>query len=315
MKNKTQLISVFCLSCVCAMTAAAENPWSIAVGPAARIGAKTKISGTAAANGHVTADPLGGSTTFDWDADGAGQVVQEVGDYFLDVTRSSSISAEDEDSAMGFNFVLSRDIVTKGTFDFGVRLGFSGYWGVEQKGSLESTTDRYAFDALAPLFWGVDGWTPGGNYYSDPLWYDQAGNVIPSVFVDPSSSAVTSRQQIRTRSSLYQISVGPTAKWSPTERFYVSIAPALLLNLVDLQLKRDTWTAGNDPTSDSAHQTKALPGVGLYLQSGYLITENWGIYGSVGYEYMDKTDISCGSVRAETDFSSMVVSAGIEYRF
>lgn len=322
MKNKTQIISVCCLSLVCALTVTAENPWSITVGPAARVGTKTKISSTSssAANGHVTPDPSGGATTFDWDADGAGQVVLTGGAYFLDVTRSSatsSSSSENDETPMGFSFVLARDIVTEGTFDFGMRLGFSGYWGREQKASSDSTTDRYSFDALAPLYWAGTGWTPGGNYFSGltGMWYDSAGNVIPSVFLVPSASAISSRQQIRTKSSLYQISVGPTAKWSPSKRFYVSIAPVLLLNLADTQMKRDVWTAAGGSTSDSAHETKALPGAGLHLQSGYLLTESWGIYGSVGYEYIEKADIACGTVRAETDFSSLVVSAGVEYRF
>lgn len=44
-------------------------------------------------------------------------------------------------------------------------------------------------------------------------------------------------------------------------------------------------------------------------------TENIGFFGQVGYEWIDEDDVSVRGVRATTDYSSLVLSAGIQVRF
>ena len=45
------------------------------------------------------------------------------------------------------------------------------------------------------------------------------------------------------------------------------------------------------------------------------ITENVGLFTEVGYEWIDKADMGLGRTDAEFDFSSLVVSAGVVFRF
>ncbi len=45
------------------------------------------------------------------------------------------------------------------------------------------------------------------------------------------------------------------------------------------------------------------------------VTDWLGLYGEVGYEWVDGFETSVGDVRSTVDFSSLVVSAGIVLRF
>ena len=56
-----------------------------------------------------------------------------------------------------------------------------------------------------------------------------------------------------------------------------------------------------------------MTGSALYL-AAYL-TDYLGVYAEVGYEWVDKADVSAGGANAEVDFSSLVVSAGLMTSF
>ena len=58
---------------------------------------------------------------------------------------------------------------------------------------------------------------------------------------------------------------------------------------------------------------KEVTGSALYL-AAYL-TDYLGVYAEVGYEWVDKADVSAGGANAEVDFSSLVVSAGLMTSF
>ena len=45
------------------------------------------------------------------------------------------------------------------------------------------------------------------------------------------------------------------------------------------------------------------------------LTDYLGVYAEVGYEWVDKADVSAGGANAEVDFSSLVVSAGLMTSF
>ena len=45
------------------------------------------------------------------------------------------------------------------------------------------------------------------------------------------------------------------------------------------------------------------------------LTENLGTFAEVGYEWIDEGRLSAGGLRAEADFSSLVVSAGLRLSF
>ena len=71
------------------------------------------------------------------------------------------------------------------------------------------------------------------------------------------------------------------------------------------------FAAGPSDASD----TKCLFGAGGALGLAASITENVGLFTEVGYEWIDKADMGLGRTDAELDFSSLVVSAGVVFRF
>ena len=50
---------------------------------------------------------------------------------------------------------------------------------------------------------------------------------------------------------------------------------------------------------------------GVSVPNGVALT----IYGQVGYEWIDSTDVSTGGFKADVDYSSLVLSAGVQVRF
>ncbi len=71
------------------------------------------------------------------------------------------------------------------------------------------------------------------------------------------------------------------------------------------------FEAGASKTSETQCRFGLAGEVGL---AAY-VTENLGLYAEVGYEWVDGFDASAGGLSADVDFSSLVVSAGLAFRF
>ena len=65
----------------------------------------------------------------------------------------------------------------------------------------------------------------------------------------------------------------------------------------------------------SASDTTCLLGFGGHVGAAWAMTESLSLFGQAGYEWVDDTSLSAGGLRAEADFSSVVFTAGLQWRF
>ena len=110
----------------------------------------------------------------------------------------------------------------------------------------------------------------------------------------------------RLTADLYQIGLGPTVTWHALSWLDAYAGVAALCNIASLD-----FDAGSQSSSETQCRLGFAGEVGLV---GYL-TENLGIYGEVGYEWIDGFDTSVDGLSADVDFSSLMVSAGVVLAF
>ena len=297
--------------------------WTFSAGPSWRSRVKMETHGTLVAPaptppkttkvrspGTLVADPNAGKGGIP--ADGK---LWGVSDTRTEVygTAGANYSADDTDveRPLGLNLQGCYDLVRGETWSVGLNLRFAGYWNLKSSSrgyynAGSTVTDVYRDDYIFPDL------APDGDFAPDP-----ADNIVANG--DPTrlshnedyrgSRAVSTRL----RSDLYQIGFGPKVTWSP----FVGWCDALtwidvyggvevLCNLAHNEFRAD---------GHSSSQTDCLIGFGGNVGIVGNLTENIGIYGQVGYEWIDKSDVSTGGFKADIDYSSLVVSAGIQVRF
>ena len=110
----------------------------------------------------------------------------------------------------------------------------------------------------------------------------------------------------RIRADLYQIGLGPTVTWHAFSWLDAYASVAALCNIAALDFE-----AGESMASETQCRLGFAGEVGL---AAY-VNENVGFYAEVGYEWVDGFDTSVGGLAADVDFSSLVVSAGLAFRF
>ena len=108
------------------------------------------------------------------------------------------------------------------------------------------------------------------------------------------------------RADLYQIGLGPTVSWRACRWLDAYAVAAALCNIAALDFACD---------GASVSETQCRLGFGADVGLVANVTDWLGLYGEVGYEWVDGFDTSVGDVRSTVDFSSLVVSAGIVLRF
>ena len=278
---------------IAAVAFADANPWQFSVGPAWRTRVKGSISG---ATKSVYDKPEPG-TSFD-PADI--ETVQDP-DYPTDptmqkyaYTRTKSttvMDGSDTDRPLGLRATLSRDIFEAGNFTFGLAATFAAYWRMETaiSGQTLRTKDYYYFNGgpipPEPVTW---------PFLPDP---NPDSKTLPNVAVGRAA---------RLRSDLYQIGLGPQAAWHVCDWLEAYGRVQVLCNLASLDFE-----AG----AASSSETLCRLGFGAEVGIEANLTENIGLFGQVGYEWVDKADIRVGGLAAEVDFSSLVIAAGIRVRF
>ena len=224
------------------------------------------------------------------------------GDYF--------VNASDEDRPLGVSLQGCYDFLQGETWSVGLNLRFAGYWNMKS-----STRGRYDAGSTLTETWQDDyvfpDLSPEAGFAPDPAdsILANGSTLVGSVTDTRGSRAVSTRL----RSDLYQIGLGPKVTWSPfvgwcdwMEWLDVYGGVEVLCNISRSEFDAD---------GRSSSQTDCLLGFGGNVGLVGNITENVGVYGQVGYEWIDDTDVSTGGFRADVDYSSLVFSAGILIRF
>lgn len=303
--------------------------WTLTAGPSWRSRVKMETHGTIAAppvtprqtlrrdmtqqanwtDPHPVADPEAGHPPVP-----AGSQLWGVDDVRTEIYGTAGedyrVSRSDEERPLGLNLQGCYDFLQGETWSLGLNLRFAGYWNMKSEtsgyynGGLTQTdtwTDHYIFlnedpdSAFSPTPWTEI--TPNGTTFGG------------SEFNTHRSRAVTTRL----RSDLYQIGLGPKFTWTPfagvcdcMDWLDVYAGVEVLCNIAYTKFDAD---------GSSSSSTDCLLGFGGNVGLVGNITDWCGIYGQVGYEWVDKTDVSTGGFKADVDYSSLVLSAGVQFRF
>ena len=222
-----------------------------------------------------------------------------------------SVNASDEERPLGLNLQGCYDFLQGETWSVGLNLRFAGYWNMKS-----SSRGRYNAGSTRTEMWQDDyifpDLSPEVAFAPDPAdtILANGSTMQGDPVIDTRGSRMVST---RLRSDLYQIGLGPKVTWSPfvgwcewMEWLDVYGGVEVLCNLARTEFDAD---------GHSSSQTDCLLGFGGNVGLVGNITENIGIYGQVGYEWVDKSDVSTGGFKADIDYSSLVLSAGVQVRF
>ena len=322
---------------ICAASAAQAAGWRLSVGPAFRAQMKTEMRGAPTA--ADTTDRVNSRAYTDLENGGwrnyedsvAAIVDRNVAAIYgdsdaarwaipasYDVTTVSydgggtPIDATDRPSSLGVKARAGFDFIENETFSVGLDLRFAGYWNMRSSasgriaGSRATTTTYTDYWLFEDGPYPRDGAYVRDDYANDPVHrqYDEfAGNDPVTV-----ASATTAGRSVRSRicADLYQVGLGPTVTWHAFSWLDAYAGVAALANIAALDFE-----AGASKTSE----TKCLFGVAGEVGLAAYVTENFGLYAEVGYEWVDSFDTSAGGLSADVDFSSLVISAGAAFRF
>ena len=314
--------------------------WTFSAGPAWRSRVKIETSGRIAAPtpaANRTDPSLDMNVPANWEAEGpavkvadplagvpgsgvpAGGQLWQVSSMRTEYTgvagRDYAVGASDEDAPLGLTLSAGYDFYRGETFAVGLNLRFAGYWNMksETRGNynaghthIESYTDHSVFPGCPVLGTFGEDVDPA---YDRPVANGSTPNTALFRDEDYGSRMISTRL----RSDLYQIGLGPKVTWSPfvgwcewMEWLDVYGGVEVLCNLARTEFDAD---------GHSSSQTDCLLGFGGNVGLVGNITDNIGIYGQVGYEWVDKSDVSTGGFKADIDYSSLVLSAGVQVRF
>ena len=282
--------------------------WTVHAGYAWRAQAKTDFSGSAPLVSGGTYDNGYAKGDTDWQGSDIGTLPAAMPpgvngdgtDWALNLTRSESVcSGSDEEGMHGFKFGAGYDFYSGDLFDVALLVDFAGYWGLENS-------------------------TQGGyNRYTDTFRGTSLFDTTPDPTLDSIDPAAVQRQYLaggaasamrtKLKADLYQIGLGPQVTWHAFEGWCRPLSWIDLYGNVEVlcNIIHSELDAGAASTSDTSCK------IGFGGNVGFVgnITDWCGVYGQIGYEWIDKTDIETHGCKAETDFSSLVLSAGVQFRF
>ena len=282
----------------------------VAPAPAERATIRRDMSDSANWTGAtLVADPLAGVGGIP--ADGQLWSVADIRTEIYGTAGANYLAgSSDEARPLGLNLQGCYELLQGETWSVGLNLRFAGYWNMKSDsfgrfnaGSTVTETwqDGYVFPDLSP----EAAFAPDPSDAIQP----NGSSLLDSVSDMRGSRAVSTRF----RCDLYQIGLGPKVTWSPfagwcdwMEWLDVYGGVEILCNITYNRLDADGL---------SSTQTDCLLGFGGNVGLVGNITDWIGIYGQVGYEWVDKSDVSIGGFNAEVDYSSLVLSAGVQVRF
>lgn len=320
---------------VCAMCAAASladeertfGRWTFSAGPSWRAGVKTRISGrvssppASAAHSGVRydkdiADPSSwGDLVTVPDPSPLARPDDRL--WAVRATRTETIvtpgsgvaglSSSDDHAPLGLNLSAKYDVWSGASFALGVGVRFAAYFDMTsstsrdlQTGTVRTRTAMEHWLFQNPPYPPVP---PNAYSHPDPAPYTPYRKDLSDV----SSAAAGSRTvHARYRADLYQLALGPKATWHALSWLDAYAGAEAILNFA---------AADFDANRSSTSRTDCLLGFGGHVGLEAKLTDNLGLYGQVGYEWVDTSDVSAGGVHADADFSSLVVSAGVVLKF
>ncbi len=219
------------------------------------------------------------------------------------------VATSDTRSPLGFKANLGLDFYENETISVGLDLRFAGYW------NMKASAMGTAAGATTMTHTGTDWWLFLDGPYPDD---NNFGPFIPERTAETEAVAPTTWGEesysyapgtvVRSRlcADLYQVGLGPTVTWHAFSWLDAYASVAVLCNIASIDFE-----AGAASMSDTQCRLGFAGDVGL---AAYL-TKNIGVYAEVGYEWIDDFDASVNGFSADIDFSSIVVSAGIAFKF
>lgn len=304
-----------------AATVQAEG-WRFSAGPAWRSRVEVETSGSASAPASVTSGSR--STDYSYDlsspsetpdtSPGAspGDTLWSVGATRTETVRvpgagRADFSDTDSPDALGFNLAASYDFFSGETLSFGLGLRLAAFFDMKASSSrfLDMGSTRTVVTSGRSLLEAPFPPTPP-TAPPPPAARDRL--FIPGRVDSDSTVHGAGSRFVRTRyrADLWQIGIGPNVTWHALSWLDAYAGAEAILNLV---------AADFDANGSSTSRTDCLLGFGGHVGLEAKLTDNLGLYGQVGYEWVDASDASAGGLRAEADFSSLVVSAGVVLRF
>ena len=287
-----------------AISASALADWSFNVGYAWRSQADTSFKGASAqgrsggnyADGHVN-DGVTAEGYPDWEGDNFSQLpsrtVAGKYDYALLLNGSEANgSGGSDDSASGLTASIGCDLYRQDAFDISAVLRFAGYWGFENSsaGGASTYLDTYRFTGLLA---GIDPEPSPANYD------------IPE-FEGREYLSGGPGGRVTLKSDLYQLALGPKVTWHAASWLDIYGGAEVLCCFANDRL---------DAGGASTDEVNNLWGLGLSAGFTGWLDESVGIFGQIGYEWIEDDEISVQGVRAETDYSSLILSVGLRFRF
>lgn len=309
---------------VLAATVAQADGWRFSAGPAWRSRVKTEVRGNTPVpttpGWTERTDPASNPGDYDaatkvekpdMDRPNSGDTLWAVGTSFKETTYTpgdglARFASDDTDGALGLSVGFGRDVWEIGPVSVGLDLRFAGYW------NLRSSASGFAGGGTSATRTGTDWWVFRGGPYPGESDFTYAPPPERDDRLDPEFGAPTQTavpgQMVRShlKADLYQIGLGPTVTWRVCPWLDAYAGVEVLLNLVALDFEAN---------GASTSQTDCLLGFGGHAGLEARLTEHFGLYGQVGYEWVDASDVSAHGVEAEVDFSSLVLSAGLVVRF
>ena len=319
MKTKT-FGWVMGIAAAVAATASQAEGWRFSAGPAWRSRVEVKTSGSATAplatlgansvnyrydtdRAQIVSDPVDPTETL-WDVPVTRtEVIQSMGDGM------ASLSDSDDTSALGLNLSAGYDVYSGDWFSVGLGLRFAAYFDMKSSSSAFLDTGSTRTRVSTGWFLHEDMPYPPSalpaipDSSTCPTFREDSSSVDPGTPVYGAGSRLV---RTRYRADLWQLGVGPNVTWHALSWLDAYAGAEAILNLV---------AADFDANGSSTSRTDCRLGFGGPVGLEAKLTDCLGLYGQVGYEWVDASDASAGGIDANADFSSLVVSAGVCFRF
>lgn len=310
-----------------AMAEESANPWRLTVGPAWRSRVKASLSGS------VPVMPVQSSHTVTYDKDVAGTASWSAGDvttvpdtdpnapagstlYAVESVRtettvtagdaSGRLNGSDDDSPLGFKMSAGYDFYDDECFTIGLDFKFAAYWNMKSSISGSAGGGTMRVQTMKDYYLFENGPYPNDTDFSYCLPETSPHLPYRETLGDATTMLSGSAIRAMVTSDLYQFGIGPRFGWHICEWLDAYAGVSALCNIASVDF---------DVNGSETSATECRFGVGADLGLAAWISDNFGIYAEVGYEWIDEPTIRNGGMSAEMDYSSLIVSIGGIVRF
>ncbi len=268
-------------------------------------------------DGFVKVDSSGnqGGLTWNWGYKNNSQVPGNDTVQFHTSSLTGVTTSRRDDPSLGFELGYVRDFGHERWGNWGLKTAFA-YNTIrleDRQGysvDVSQVTDSYPLNGLlAPL-------APYNGAFQGP------GIAIGSTPTRSSQTTPRGAQISGSRSvdaDLYQLHLGPDAKYWISDRLSLEVSAGLALGIIDSTLSYSESIATSDSTRSisGGHQgTGILPGVYVEAELNYRFWRSASVFGGVGFEYLGTFNQSAGPRSVQLDLSETVIGlAGLRWSF